>query len=231
MEKIYSHRILERTDSDFLANMYTFLKANCTWHATDDSNYILYVTDGIYLKLVSDDYSFRVDLKDTSTGAAWLNSRTCYSSSNTYFNATIFKVNDDCFGIAFNSGDGSVTYYEFCQIVIDSYTVDDTKSKMALTQNGSSRYIADGKTSNDNIYSPYTGVGSYNSYYESYPTAQIAPFVSPYGGQTADNLYTILLTNQTNHIVTLNETEQWLFTGGFALPCGDEVTETYYEEE
>lgn len=232
MEIIHSSRIYDRTDSDFLTNMHNFLKANGSWYSTDDTNKILYVTDKIYIQLITDSSAFAVDLKDNSTGAAWSSPYSAYYANAQYFNATIFKVNNDCFGIAFNSGSDGVTYSTVCPIIIDSYTVDGNTNKMVVARRINDRtHIADGKTNNVSLYSTYSTDSVYPSLSESYPTGQIAPFVSPYGGQKADNLHTILLTNQTNAIVTLNGTEKWLFTNTFALPCGDEVTETYYEEE
>lgn len=228
MEIIRSNRLISRNDNDFLTNIYNFLKANGSWYATDDTNKILYVTSNIYIAPVQNSSAFALDLMDNTSGANWGNVRTAYMSTDSYFNVVIYKVNSDCFGIAFNSGDTNITYSNVCSVIIDSYTVGGTKHKMAVGCNNYTRFIADGKTPNTAIYTTYTTDTNRLSVSESYPTGQIARFVSPYGGQAADNLYTILLTNQTDKIVTLNETEKWLFTNGFALPCGSSITESYY---
>ena len=180
--------------------IYNFLKANYSWYSTNDSNYILYVTQNIYLKLGYNNSMICIDFKDENN---WSAVRSCYTDDgNSTHKVSIYKVNDDCIGIGISAGSSTIGYTKKC-------------------------FFFFGYTPNTAIYSVYTSASydgeptaSYNTYW---PSSQIIPFVSPYSGYKADNLQAVVLTSKTNEFVTLND-NLWLFTNTFALPCDNIVT-------
>ena len=206
--------------------IYNFLKANYSWYSTNDSNYILYVTQNIYLKLGYNNSMICIDFKDENN---WSAVRSCYTDDgNSTHKVSIYKVNDDCIGIGISAGSSTIGYTKKCFLFIDTYTVNGDKHKMVVVRHDDTNlYIADGYTPNTAIYSVYTSASydgeptaSYNTYW---PSSQIIPFVSPYSGYKADNLQAVVLTSKTNEFVTLND-NLWLFTNTFALPCDNIVT-------
>lgn len=226
--KVYRTKVNSRVSdwldgtAKMLENAYSWLKVERNEEGDEDGNkYIrFFVTDTIYIEMNLSSSNVRtLTVKDT---LLWDDKEqpTMVNSSVAYHNMSIFKANDDCIGISVvTNGDKSIKFSNECSLFIDTFKDAENSGKMVIAKNGSGVYVADGYTHYVGVYVPYT---SSNSYRDIYQTSQFTPFVSPYSGKQADNINGILLANQMNTIVDIDGSK-WLFTNGFALPCGNKI--------
>lgn len=183
-----------------------------------------YINDTQYIDVSFSSSKFNLSIYNGETAV----SNNMISNQNNS-NASIY-VNDDAMAICFTTGAYGTTlttYSHTANIIIDKID-DDISMIYSFTntgQTGSFVKVLNSFTNNLELYSPYFSQRSLANHTN---VAQIAPYIDIVRGNTYENLYCVLVTPWMNTIVDKSG-EKWLFTNGFAIPCGAEINYHYYE--
>ena len=209
--------------NDLLEN-YAFAvgKGETAWVTIDTRT-----TDQVDYKL-SNDLFLRVSKTTSGVTVAIVKDgtvTTADSATQSYCNATIFKVNH-CVALSINSSGNRLTAYSYtARTIIDSINSGDGFAIVGNISGGAGTgagtatvYDTTNNGQNTNVYIPYTGY----SYKQNTSTLQIAPYINNNNGAQFDNLKAILITPiNTAGFVSFNNQIWWLNNGYFALPAGD----------
>lgn len=205
------------TKSDWWNGLRPILKDNFTWYKVeedemsssckfylDENRYIDYVNADDAKKIILYDTKFNRDLTISNIGA-------------TYHNATVFKVNDKCAGIAMGSDGTRVPAYS--NKITFAFDTINNEAALAVISNITMEYC----WINDSIVDPTGSTNIPFSYKNSaFVTAQIVPFVNCFSGAVFDNICAIVTTPYSECFVDFNN-EKFLFTNNFAMACGNEI--------
>lgn len=182
-----------------------------------------YINDTQYINVSFSSSKFNLDIYNGETVVNTIISNQFSSNASIY-------VNNDAMAICFTIGSyGAIltTYSHTANIIIDK--IDDDISMIhsftASGNAGSFVKVLNSFTNNLELYSPYFSQRSLANHTN---VAQIAPYIDIVRGNTYKNLHCVLVTPWMNTIVDKSG-EKWLFTNGFAIPCGAEINYHYYE--
>ena len=210
--------------SDFIDVSVELVKNNFEWHKIEHNETgtctKLYLSDTIYINFNKSDSTNSINICDDVANNYYL---TVYSFSNfSYYNITIFKINEHSGAMAFGTSSSSTnaSYSNTVSIVFDTTNKGVALFKPSVTE--VSAYIIDGIDTYLSTAAPMP----YNSsigYSTNYLTSQIIPLVNAKTGVKYDNICGIVHSNiEMGNFVDFDGSK-YLFSAGLAIPCGEEI--------